>query len=179
MLQQFTWQQFLIAALLLSLIWYAVLILLFYRKKLNDGLKKRLPGGPRSQSSYNPRADDEDHARTEPEANDLIGKTAQPEGVTEVEMNMFSFAPKEDIDQDQDRDARLGLIPDVLEEIKTISSILETEGGSKEDFISLFKLINSKYPGIKDSKYRQSLDEHIRQSLPFEISQEELDKLWS
>ena len=32
MLQQFTWQQFLVATLVLTLIWYLAVILIFYRK---------------------------------------------------------------------------------------------------------------------------------------------------
>lgn len=180
MLEPFTWQQFLIAALVLSLIWYAVLILLFYRKKIIDAIqKKRMSGGPRIQSSYNPREQKETENSLEENRDALIGKIALPEGVTEVGMDLFSFAPKLDADPDADKIARLGLVPDVLEEIKTVITIVRTEGGTKDDFISLFKLISSKYPNIKDSKYRQFLDEHIWQNLPFKISQEELDNLWS
>ena len=36
MLQHFTWQQFLIAALIFTAIWYVVIALLLYRKELND-----------------------------------------------------------------------------------------------------------------------------------------------
>ena len=38
MLKHFTWQQFLVAALVLSIIWYTVIILLFYRHRVQDYL---------------------------------------------------------------------------------------------------------------------------------------------
>lgn len=180
MLEQFTWQQFLIAALVLSLIWYAVLILLFYRKKIIDAIqKKRMSGGPRIQSSYNPREQKKTESSSEEDRDALIGKTALPDGVTEVGMDLYSFAPKEDADPDADKVARLGLVPDVLEEIKTVITIIGTEGGTKEDFFSLFKLVSAKYPMMRDSPHRNYVNDYIRENVPFTLSQEDVDKLWN
>lgn len=180
MLQQFTWQQFLIAALILTLIWYAAVLLIFYKKRLTDlALRKRRNQKPVVQSSYNPR--EQTDADSSDDIPDVMGKTSLPEGVEEAETGMFSFAEQRagsTRDPDSDRDHRLGLIPDVVEELKTLFRILENEGATKDDFVSLFKLISSKYPQISGSAEQPYLDAYIRQNLPFEITQAELDKLW-
>ncbi len=179
MLQQFTWQQFLIAALVLSLIWYAVVIILFFRKKLSDAIKRKsLPSRPRVQSSFDPRIEmdgEEPDGETEDE---LIGKPKLPEGVQELSMSEISFAPKQDNGTAGELNDRLGRIPDVLEELKTLFNILKNEGGTKDDFFSLFSLIKSKYPGIKHSPHLPQLNEFILENLTFSISQAELDTLW-
>jgi len=180
MLQQFTWQQFLIAALILALIWYAAVLLLFYRKRLtNLASARRRNRKPVVQSSYDPRAErDPDYRDDVP---DLMGKPVLPDGVSEPGTDSFFFADKgaePSTDPHPDLDHRLGLVPDVVEELKTLFRIMETEGASKEDFISLFKLVSSKYPGIHGSAEQESLNAYIRQNLSFDISQKELDKLW-
>ncbi len=174
MLHQFTWQQFLIAALILTLVWYIAIILLYYRSKILDlfsaGSKLKQPEKLKREWEEELEEDDND---------DLIGKQAIPEGVSEVEMHMLGFAPKvkKDIRED-DQDTQLGLIPDVLEELKGIYRILEKENGNKEHFISLFKLVTSKYPKIKGTANQQALNDYIRENLSFSISDEELDNLW-
>lgn len=179
MLQQFTWQQFLIAALVLSLIWYAALIILSFRKKLSDAIKRKgLPSRPRIQSSFDPRIEMDDEEPDVKTEDGLIGKSKLPEGVQELSMSEISFAPKEDSRTDEEYDDRLGLIPDVLEELKTLFNILKKEGGTKDDFFSLFSLIKSKYPGIKRSPHLAQLNEYILENLTFSISQSELDTLW-
>jgi hypothetical protein len=110
----------------------------------------------------------------------LIGKPVMPEGMSRLSMSQFGFAPnvKETEIEDDDRETQLGLIPDVLEELKSIFHILETEHGSKEDFISLFGLVSSKYPKIRKTSNQQALNDYIRENLVFKISNEELDSLW-
>ncbi len=179
MLQQFTWQQFLIAALVLSLIWYAILVILLYRKRLNDAIKRKsLPSRPRIQSSYDPR-EEIDEEPGDDQDNSLIGKHSLPEGVEELSMSQISFAPKrKESEAEPENNDRLGLIPDVLDEMKTLFNILRNESGTKEDFFSLFGLIKSKYPSIKHSPYLGQLNAYILENLPFPLSEEELDTLW-
>jgi hypothetical protein len=177
MLQHFTWHQFLIAALLLSLIWYAGVILLFYRKELDDLLNGRLKAV--KQTEPLPHVwDEEDFDKKLEEEDNLMGKPALPEGMTQLGMAQFGFAPKVREPISDAKETRLGIVPDVLEELKSIFYILERENGHKEDFISLFGLVSAKYPKIRNTANQQALNEYIREHLPFDISEEELDHLW-
>lgn len=208
-LQHFTWQQFLVAATILTAIWYAVIILVFYRQRIQDLLQgKKSDNEPPQPLGHAWDEDFEDEPENEPD--DLIGKTAMPEGMTKVSMSMFGFAPgvseeaheqeavetantgeqetgvdrnkEEDFKNDpgdDDRERQQSLIPDVIEELKTIFHILETEKGTKADFLSLFALVSSKYQRILGTANQQALNDHIREYLPFPITDEELDGLWA
>ena len=160
----------LLAALLLAVAWYAVVILLFYRDRV-----KRLFSARKEPEPLRREWDEE---LGEPDGGEmLMGSTREPEGVSSVPMEAFRFAPRAE-DPDGNRDIRSGAVPDVLEELKTIFGILEKEGGTKADFISLFALVSAKYPHIKGTPSQQTLNEHIREHLLFPISDEELDQLW-
>jgi hypothetical protein len=179
MLHYFTWQAFLVAALILTLTWYAVVILLFYRKELNDFLSGNHPSAMQPEPlthAWDEEFEDDPLADEE----NLIGKPVMPEGMSRLSMSQFGFAPnvKETAIEDEDIETKLGLIPDVLEELKSIFHILDTEHGGKEDFISLFSLVSSKYLKIRNTSNQQALNDYIRENLAFEISDEELDILW-
>lgn len=198
-LQHFTWQQFLVAATILTAIWYTVIILAFYRQRIKDFLQ----GKPKDFEHPEPLGhawDEEFEDEPEDEPDDLIGKTAMPEGMTKVSMSMFGFAPgiseetqeqktapigdkedelKNDTGYDDGRELQQSVIPDVIEELKTIFHILETEKGTKADFLSLFALVSAKYPRIRGTSNQQALNDHIREYLPFSITDEELDSLWA
>lgn len=177
MLQQFSWQDFLIAALIFFLVWYAAILLLFYRTQLtaffSGGAKARQP-----QPLQKEWAD-------ELSEDNLLGSPVLPDGVSEVEMNSFSFTPKtpaaetdKENDGDAHRDEQLGLIPDVLEELKSIFNILSSEDGRKSDFISLVQLVKEKYPKIRTADNLEELNRYIRDHVPFSLSEEELEDLW-
>jgi hypothetical protein len=179
MLQHFTWQQFLVAALILSLIWYMVVIPLFYRNEFNDLLSgKRKQAGPSGPLPHVWDDEFEDELFGE---ESLMGKTRLPEGATRVSMEQFSFAPLTTTTavEDDNKETRLGIVPDVLEELKRIFHIMERDKAGKEDFISLFSLVSAKYPKIRNTPNQQAINDYIRENLPFEISDEELDSLWT
>lgn len=172
MLQAFTWQQFLVAALVLTLVWYAGVFLIYYRKKAKELFS------PIQRPPERLKREWEEELEDEPEEESLLGASREPDGVSSAEMDTLRFAPKPE-DPDGHRDTQLGILPDVLEELKSIFRILENEGGTKEDFISLFALVSSKYPKIKGSPNQQALNEYIRENVLFPVSDEELDQLWS
>lgn len=152
---QFTWQQFLIAALVLTVAWYITIGLLYFRKELS-GLRK-----PEKL-----KKDWEDELE---DGGDLMGEAAAVPGMDTVEMSEISFMPKEQ---------QLGIIPDILEEFKSIRYILERDNGGKAEFISLFGLVSAKYPQVKGTANQDALNDYLRENLPFEISEEELEELW-
>ncbi len=172
MLPIFTWQQFLVAALIFTVAWYVMIFLLFFRKK--PGTK---PNGNGRQPAKLRREWEED-LEDDPD-DDLIGEQALPEGVSEVEAHLLGFAPRVKHEDDEgSRETQLGVVPDVLEELKTIFHILERENGTKEDFISLFGLVRSKYGAIAGTASEAAINEFIRENVLFPISDEELTNLW-
>ncbi|MDR6941371.1 hypothetical protein [Mucilaginibacter pocheonensis] len=174
-LQHYTWHTFLVAALILTIVWYAVAIPTFFRKEIKDflsGNRKRVTPEPLTHE-WDEEFEDEPFADDDEK---MMGKSALPEGMSRLSMAQFGFAPR--MIRDEDKDTQLGLVSDVLEELKSIFHILETEQGGKADFISLFGLVSAKYPKIRNTPNQQALSGYIRENLPFDISDEELDKLW-
>jgi len=202
LLQHFTWQQFLVAATIFTAVWYAAVILMFYRQKL-----QHLLNGKRQSSSAPERLkhaweDDYDDG-TEEETDDLIGEAVLPEGMSKVSMSMFGFAPHEDEpdmqaqklieetkevsneaqassdDEGAARERQQKLVPDAIEELKSIFYILERDKGGKEHFLSLFGLVKNKYAALRDTPSARALNEYIRENALFPISDEELTNLWN
>ncbi len=173
MLAQFTWQQFLVAAMILSLVWYLGVVLLYYRRDVFSYFSRRYKKEPPERL----HREWEEELEDEPEDESLMGSVREPEGLSSVQMDALRFSPKEE-DPDASRDRQIGTVPDVLEELKSIFAVLQKEGGTKEDFISLLALVGAKYPGIKDTPSQRALNDYIRQNVLFPISDEELDELW-
>jgi hypothetical protein len=177
MLHQFTWQHFLIAALIFLLIWYLAVFIYCHRKSSGNffaSLKRQQP----EKLIREWEADFDDHAETD---DDLVGRPVLPEGVSEVSMHMLGFAPKveEKRATENERYFQLGVLPDVLEELKRTFNIIERENGTKEDFISLFALIKSKHPGLANTANSESLNEYLTENLPFELTDEDFNTLWA
>ncbi|NQX42339.1 hypothetical protein SAMN05421820_11159 [Pedobacter steynii] len=168
MLEAFTWQQFLIAALILSVVWYVGVGLLYYKTEISNFLsgEKGKSSEPLPHGWQNKVDTLEDN---------LIGASVQEHGVSIVEADDFSFLPRELASSELDP---LGELADVQQEIKSICAILEQEDGSKEDFFSLFAMIRNKYPKVASSGLAPELKDFIREHAPFHLSAEELENLW-
>ena len=149
----FSWQDFLLAAAVLSLVWYAGVWLFCYRRKVSVS-EIPLPHGWQ---------DDVDVFE-----DDLMGKPVLEYGVNVVDAGDFSFSLPEQ--------AQLGVLPDVQEEIKSACRELERDLGDKETFFELFRGIRDRYPIPEAS--RELLNEFIREHVPFFLAEEELEGLW-
>lgn len=163
MLNALTWQEFLLAALVLSVLWYAGVGLLFYRGEISGFLSGR-------GKSVEPLAHSWEDQVDELEA-DLVGATAGESGVSVLEADEFSFVPRKSVDRSLDP---LGDLADVQQEIKSICLVLEMEDGTKADFFALFAMIREKYPKVFVGGVRVELAEFIVEHLPFELSEDEL-----
>jgi hypothetical protein len=166
-LPHFTWLQFGIAAIGFLFIWYAVVLLLFCSKQLSAFFARGKPAvNEPLRHVWETEAFMEDN---------LVGEATEPEGVSTHAWNSFGFTgrAKQRLD-----DELLGLVPDVLEEIKTALHTVETSGGGKEDFINLFKLVSAKYERLKSGPHRPAINEWILENVPFGLSEEELWQLW-
>lgn len=172
MLQTISWSQFLLASLILTLVWYVAIALLYYRNELKSFFNGKIPGYPPPKEPLQHNWDN-DYDGTVGEEDELVGKPAAPEGLSSASMNEFSFNNSKELKEEQ-----LSLVPDILEELKTIFSILEKEDGSKADFISLFALVKAKYPRARESANLDTLNQYISEHVPFLLSREELENLW-
>lgn len=169
-----TWQEFLVAALVLASIWYLVVLPMLYRRQLKDWLGSR-NGKPDLRPVRHEWAEEFDEEVQSEE--DVIGKSKMPEGMSRLDMNMFGFAPG--AEDEESRELQQSQVPDVIEELKNIFHILEKERGTKEDFISLFGLVKAKYATIRGTPSEWALNEYIRENALFPISDEELTNLWN
>lgn len=170
MLQSFTWQQFLVAALVLSFIWYAIVLLACYRRERKGSPGEKKPGPPEPLQHY---WNNEQEFEELSEEEDLLGKSKLPEGVSNTSMGSFGFVQSEN-----DKEEKLGLVPDVIEELKRIFNILAKEDGNKGDFFSLLQLVKVKYPKIGSSPWVTEINQFIQEHAPFHLTKEELENLW-
>jgi len=171
MLQQFTWQQFLVATLILTIVWYVGVILIYYPKQLKallGGKSKSIETGEPLDHHWDKKVDVlDDDAGSE-----LLGKSKLPEGMSKVSIDEISFV------SDDDKQERLGVVSDVLEEIKTIFGILAKEDGNKQDFLNLMSAVRENYPGIVSSPNLHRINEFISDHASFHITTQELEQLW-
>ncbi|QNL49706.1 hypothetical protein H8S90_23820 [Olivibacter sp. SDN3] len=119
MLKHITWQQFLLAATLLTFLWYVAVMLLLYRKELKNFLtgKKNIA----ERNAEPPPNQTEEAVLPEENGNleqDLMGKAKLPEGISIMGMDELRFKGKDD-----DKDRQFGNIPDLLEEMKQVFQI--------------------------------------------------------
>lgn len=176
MLQQVSWTTFLVFYAVLSALWYLALLLTAYRKDA-IGFISGFDSGSLPVSERKAELPEEHIDAPEQE---IMGRSRLPEGLEVVSMGAlnFSVADKSSgIDEDQKSD-QLGLVPDVIQELKEIFGILQSEDGTKQDFFSLAAMISEKYGRIGSNPNIGRINEFIRDHAPFAISLEELEYLW-
>lgn len=167
--QSFTWQQFLVAALILGLVWYALVGLIFYRSEIRAFLSGAKPGG------YQPLSHGWED-QVDELAPSLMGESRLNAGESVLEADAFSFVAAGSTGEAAVDP--LGDLADVQQEIKHIVTILEKEDGTKDDFFSLFALVRAKYPKVAVSDRIPELNVFIREHAPFHLSAEEMEGLW-
>jgi len=182
MLQQFTWQQFLVAALVLSVIWYVLVILIFYRneffklfgggKVINANRFKSTDPLPHRWEKGVDKIEDAGFAEKE----NLMGISKLPEGMTSVGSDEFSFGGSE-----QQVDAKMeqvGLVADVLQELKGVFASLAANDGDKLDFMEMMERVREKFPKIASSPSIGRINAYVSENAPFYLSKSELENLW-
>ncbi|MEJ2901667.1 hypothetical protein WAE58_04500 [Pedobacter panaciterrae] len=196
MLQQFSWQQFLVAIGALALLWYVVVILLFYRRELRDFLS----GGWRISSRedrliasgqvtalphrWQKGVADISGSATPAKSgliqeDDLMGKSRLPDGMSTVSMDQVSFFSAEEGPGLRDVEDQQGLVPDVLQDIKQVLGILAKEDGNKRDFFRLMEAVRLTYPGLSAHPALRRINSYISDHASFHLSAQELEDLWN
>ena len=180
MLQQFTWGQFLLASFVLSFLWYCFVILVFYRKEalglMGHGASGSLPH--RWEKGVENLHDDDDQVFDSSDGrveDSLMGASAMPEGMKVVGMEQLSFST---VAGAEDRDDQVGMVADVVQELKGIFANLASQGGSKDDFFGMLEKVKEDYGKIGAHPSVDAINEFIATHIPFHLSTEELENLW-
>ncbi|MFC4213361.1 hypothetical protein ACFOWA_19370 [Pedobacter lithocola] len=176
MLQQFTWGQFLLASFMLSFLWYVFVLLVFYRKEMQvfltrSGSGESLPHrwekevdvlGEKIQKEENLDGDE-----------NLMGKSAAAKGLEVLPIGQLSFSSNED-----QRYEQVGLVADVIQELKLIFSSLETNAASKLDFFKMLEKVKEDYGKIGAHPNIKAINAFIAEHAPFHLTADELENLW-
>ncbi|MDQ0966856.1 hypothetical protein QFZ20_002259 [Flavobacterium sp. W4I14] len=176
MLQQFSWTTFLIFFAMLSALWYLMLALTVYLKEA-FGLISGSNLNSQTSLALNPKGEEEDKDQI---ADQIMGKSKMPEGLEVVGMDALNFSVAGDSADSPDdaKSDQLGLVPDVLQEIKEIFAVLAKEDGTKQDFFSLAAMISEKYGRIGSNPNIGQINAFIRDHAPFAVTLGELEHLW-
>ena len=165
MLQQFTWQHFLVAALVLSLIWYVVVWFRFYRQRIKMG--NGIGRTPLDRLVAN-RENDAFVA----DSDEMMGKPRLPEGLTIVGSEEVRFAG------DGTKADQIGLIPDLLEDLKLLFQKIAERDGSKADFLRMLENVKSGYPKMGNHPQLAAVNEFIVDHAPFHLTPADIENLW-
>ncbi|WP_316795333.1 hypothetical protein [Pedobacter agri] len=182
MLQQFSWGQFLIAAALLSFLWYVFVLLVFYRAELNAFFGGGLGGDVGSGVSIGgsvkaglvgeSRVGDQE-AEMEVDAA-LMGTSRLPDGVEVKSSSGVAFAAT---DEDGRYD-QVGLVSDVVQELKGAFLELEKSAGDKRDFFRLLERVKEEYGPLGGHPAAGALTTFIVESASFHLTPGEVENLW-
>jgi hypothetical protein len=181
MLQQFSWGHFLIAMVVLNLVWYVFVALVLYRAEvlvfLGRGAGDGVPiGDGRVQRKTQPlgKASKNDE-RIEREVDTaLMGSSRLPDGVEVKSSSEVSFsASDEDGRYDQ-----VGLVADVVQELKLVFAELEKRAGDKRDFFRLFEKVKEDYGPLGGHPSVGALTGFIVERASFHLTSDEVENLW-
>lgn len=174
MLQQFSWGDFLVAMALFAVVWYAVLALVCYRSELfgllggANGIRAGTPVKVAGLGEKQPaRESTGDQAS-------LMGASRLPEGVQVLGSEELMFSGS----GGQGRYDQVGLIADVLQELKTVFSELERKAGDKRDFFSMLARVKEEYGPLLGHPSLAALTGFVQEHAPFHLEPEELERLW-
>lgn len=177
MLQEFTWQHFLVAASVLTLIWYVGIVLIFYRKEL-FGLfghrEKTIANTFRNTEPLPHRWEKGVEKLADEDEIELMGKAKLPDGMLLIGSSEFGFAGERENSKEQ----QLGLVPDLLQDIRQLFKVLAERDGKKKDFFSLLEELKGGYPRMAGHPNIDQINEFIIDHAPFHLTAEELENLW-
>lgn len=179
-LHQFTWQHFLIAAAVLTLVWYGFLLVSWYLKGKTGGVADpaalgRSAGGTADLSSGplpHQWARGVDVLGDEEE--ELMGKAQEVPGLSRVSMSDIRFAVPGVVYPVGDQQGFLqGTVADFLEELKPVFDYAARYRKGLLTFLEHLEALLARYPEIRQSPNWQDVLAHIvelgAEQLPFEL----------
>jgi len=180
MLGEWTWQDFGLWAGILLVCWYAGLCWR-YRRELSGvfgrgkarGGRPLVAGAGLAVVEMGNTGAATGTALVKDDAG-VMGKVRLPEGMEQLGDGDFGFAP---LDEDGKLEA-LGLVADVMEELKGLMADLSAGDGEKADFLAGMESIRGHYPRMAGHPRLAQLNTFILEQVPFVLSDVELEGLW-
>lgn len=184
MVQQFSWGHFLIASIVLNLVWYVFVALVFYRGELMaflGGSRVADPAGeaePKKGVALGGGADGRAGAgamsdRGNFDQGSLMGSSRLPEGVEVKSSSEVSFSAG-----GVDRLEQVGLVADLVQGLKEIFARLATSDGGKPEFFRLVSELKEELGGVSGHPSLGAVNGFVREHAPFALSEQELEDLW-
>lgn len=164
----------------LNLMWYVFVVLVFYRAEVmaflggGDGVTI---GGDRVQRKTQSlgKTSKNDDNRIEREVDiALMGTSRLPDGVEVKSSAQVSFSA---LDGEGKYD-QVGLVADVVQELKTVFSELEKRAGDKKDFFRLLGKLKEEYGPLGGHPSVGALTGFIVERASFHLTADEIDNLW-
>lgn len=183
MFDSFSWDDFLLLAILALTGYYVIAVVFFYRREVSMSAK--------SFKNPSPLIERPDLNETNI-GGGFLGK-ARPdipppsEHVTTTPSDLLQFAEQKGSNGDEphkgQQDALLiGAVADLLEETKTLVQVIADCEGDKGESIPMFQALLAKYPHIADTKFRAPINmyllEECKQQCDFEMAIGEIDSWW-
>lgn len=174
MVQQFSWAQFFLATGAMSLLWYAGIGLLYFRNELEGLLGRKTRARDAQPLPHRWEKGVEELGDVdEVDESLLMGKPKLPDGMSLVGTEQISFAS-----DDGDKVHKIGLVADVLQELKEVFAVLAKEDGNKKDFLGMMEMVRLNFPAIGSNPNIGRINAFISEHAPFHLSSEELENLW-
>lgn len=167
MLQSITWQEFLLAAGLITGLYYAIILRIFSRPQKG--------GTP----IFSVAESDKSGVMGGINDGDGVGPTSSvgPEEVS------FAQAPQQYSSQSESSNSLLvGSVSDLLEEAKTLAHFFLENKSSKEEATTFLRTLLAKYSQLKDTRYQKAIELYLFNELKDhegqEMSLDEIRALW-
>lgn len=184
MLKGLTWEQFCWFSAVLGFLWYGAVGLLCYRREVMAffGARPAGLGGSGPGTGIGPVGTMEKKdvnggsGAADLEGGSLMGKPALPVGVSVLGMDQVSFVAGPAV---VDRVEQVGLVADVIEELKGIFAQLEREAGGRAEFFVLLEGLKETFGGIAGHPSIGAINAFVVENAPFELSMKELEGVWS
>jgi hypothetical protein len=194
MLHQLTWQQFLVAAAVLTLVWYGVLFVSWYLRGKAAGENGNVPVSTGLPHRWEKGVDRLSDGYGLAEADDLMGRPQEEEGFRRVSMNELRFAGAVVSAKPEVTGERVaeypsvaaadalgflqGTVADFLEELKPVFDYAARYKKGLAVFLEHLQALVERYPEIRQSPNWEAIVGHICElavsQLPFEVKPEQI-----
>lgn len=165
----------------LNLVWYVFVGLVFYRAEVMVFLGRGAGGGDPAGRGGSPKAQPSGRAtntgdeRIEQEVDAaLMGSPRLPDGVEVKNSAQVSFSAP-DV---EGKYGQVGLVADVVQELKEIFSQLEQNAGDKKDFFRLLGKLKEEYGPLGGHPSVGALTGFVLENVSFHLGEDEIANLW-
>ena len=187
MLKGLTWEQFCWFSAVLGFLWYGAVVLLCYRREVLALFGARPVGlagsgrgaGVIGTGSLGKKASIGGSGlgdAVELEVDSLMGKPVLPVGVSVLGMDQVAFVAGPSV---VDPGEQVGLVADVVEDLKGIFAQLEREAGGRAEFFVLLAGLKEVYGKIGGHPSIGAINEFVVEHAPFEVMVQEMEGVWS